>query len=90
MALDFKYRIDLEQRLGEFERKTKRRRMDTRKVLVKTSGTPVRHNLGKVPDEFSIVPLANVTWWFYREPDSINIYLQSSADAEFLVSVAGG
>lgn len=56
---------------------------------VETTGTEIRHNLGRVPRHVSVAPKSDVRWWEYktRTPDSI--FLKVSADADIEVRIEG-
>jgi len=81
--------------IDELKRRETRKKKNFGVVNVTTGGIKLYHGLGLIPDEFNIVPVmehsvAPVSWWFWREPDSNYIYIQSSVDGKFLISVAGG
>ena len=66
-----------------------RRGVIRHKFRVTTGGVRFDHRLGAVPVHISITPLSELTWWYYREPDSTSVYLKSSADGDVLISMSG-
>ena len=80
----------LVQRLAEnINRVSKRRQVRLQKFTVTTGGARFDHRLGRTPVHVSITPMSEMTWWYYREPDSTSLYLKSSADGDVLISVSG-
>jgi len=89
------YKLRTLDLIDEIERRRTRRKKSFGVIEVKAEGIRLYHGLGLVPDEFNIVPVMKrsavpVSWWFWREPDSNYIYIQSSVDGKFFISVAGG
>ena len=78
------------QRIAEnVKRITPKRRVVRQKLTVTTGGIRFNHRLGVIPVQITIMPLSEMTVWHYKEPDATNVYLESSADGDVLISMSG-
>jgi len=57
---------------------------------VVTTGTEVRHNLGRVPRHVSVAPLDTPVSWCEYKPRTLNsVFIKTSADADVEVRIEG-
>jgi hypothetical protein len=58
-------------------------------VTITTTGTEVRHGIGRVPRSVWVTPKDLVTWCEYRERTPDSVFLKASAAVEAEVRIEG-